>query len=50
MQSEIASDEEDQTKTHRAQARGRGKAKSDRGRRGRRYMPYRSRSSHPVDA
>ena len=49
MQSEIASDEEDQKKIHRAQARARGKAKSDRGRRGRRYMPYRSRSWYPVE-
>lgn len=47
MQSEIASDEEDQKKIHRAQARARGKAKSERGRRGRRYMPYRSRAAHP---
>ena len=49
MQSEIASDEEDQKKIHRAQFRTRGKAKSDRGRRGRRYMPYRTRPAHPVE-
>ena len=49
MQSEIASDEVDQKKIHRAQSRAHGKAKLDRGERGRRYMPYRSRSSHPVE-
>ena len=49
MQSEIASDEEDQKKIHRAQARARGKAKSDWGWRGMRYMPYRTRPAHPVE-
>ena len=49
MQSEIASDEEDQKKIHRAQARARGKAKTDREGRGRRYTPYRSRSLHPAE-
>ena len=48
MQSEIASDEEDQKKIHRAQARARVKAKSERGKRSRRYMPYRQRPAETV--
>ena len=48
MQSEIASDEENQKKIHRAQARTRVKAKSERGKRSRRYMPYRQRPAETV--
>ena len=48
MQSEIASDEEDQMKIHRAQARARVKAKSERGKRSRRYMLYRQRPAETV--
>ena len=40
IQSEVASDEEDQKRIHRAQSRVARKAKSDRGRRARQYFPY----------
>ena len=40
IQSEVASDEEDQKRIHRAQSRAARKAKSDRGRRARQYFPY----------
>ena len=40
IQSEVASDEEDQKRIHRAQSRAARKAKSDRGRRSRQYHPY----------
>ena len=49
MQSEIASDEEDQKKMHRAQARARGKVRSERGRRGRRFNPYKARAAVPAE-
>ncbi|MEW8547530.1 MAG: DNA N-6-adenine-methyltransferase, partial [Candidatus Thiodiazotropha sp.] len=45
LQSEIASDEEDQKKIHRAQARARVKVRSERGKRSRRWFPYRPRSA-----
>ena len=45
LQSEIASDEEDQKKIHRAQARARVKARSERGKRNRRWFPYRPKSA-----
>ena len=50
VQSEIASDEEDQKRIHRAQARASRKVKADRGQKTRtRWTPYRgSRFSHPV--
>ena len=48
MQSEVASDEEDQKKIHRAQARARVKAKSETGKGSRRYMPYRQRPVETV--
>ena len=40
IQSEVASDEEDQKRIPRAQSRAARKAKSDRGRRARQYFPY----------
>ena len=48
MQSEVASDEEDQKRIHRAQSRATRKMKSDRGRRGRRPYPYPARFIPPV--
>ena len=45
LQSEIASDKEDQKKIHRAQARTRVKARSERGKRNRRWFPYRPKSA-----
>ena len=48
MQSEIASDEEDQIKIYREQARARLNAKSERGKRSRSYMPYRQRPTETV--
>lgn len=45
LQSEIASDEEDQKKIHRAQARARVKARSEKGKRNRRWFPYRLKSA-----
>ena len=50
VQSEIASDEEDQKRIHRAEARASRKVKADRGRKTRtRWTPYRgSRFNHPV--
>ena len=48
IQSEVASDEEDQKRIHRAQSRAARKVKSDRGRRGRRPFPYRTRFIPPV--
>ena len=48
MQSEIASDEEDQKKIHRAQARARVKAKSEHGKPSKRCMPYRQRPAETI--
>ena len=48
MQSEIASDEKDQKKIHRAQARARVNAKSEHEKRSRHYMPYRRRPAETV--
>ena len=47
LQSEIASDEEDQKKIHRAQARARAKVRSERGRRSNRFNPLRRRMVQP---
>ena len=49
LQSEIASDEEDQKKIHRAQARARVKTRSERGKRNRRWFPYRPKSATAIE-
>ena len=48
MESEIASDEEDQKKIHRTQARARVKAKLECGKRSKRCMPYRQRPTKTI--
>ena len=48
MQTEIASDEEDQKKIHREQARGRVKAKLARGKRSKCCMPNRQRPTETI--
>ena len=48
IQSEVASDEEDQKRIYRAQARASRKAKAERGRRARRWFPYRTRTNQPA--
>ena len=48
VQSEIASDEEDRKRIYRAQSRAARKAKTERGRRGRRPFPYRTRVTQPT--